>query len=179
MSAQVAPITAAEYPEVLPLIAAYQRFYEVEPDEERNASFFRRFVAADAAAPGSGEAGSSSGSSSPGSRAAGPGVLLGARLPLAGSADAVGPLVGYACLHWRLDTVAAREVVCLHDLYAVTEVRGTGVGRAMLEASAEVARARGAASLVWSTAPENATAQRLYDATGAARSTWVEYELPI
>ena len=172
MSARIVPITDAEYPEVLPLIAAYQRFYEVEPDEERNASFFRRFVA--------------SGSSSSGGQSGGsgtPGVLLGARLRHDGDGaygtDAAGPLVGYACLHWRLDTVSAKEVVCLHDLYAVPEVRGTGVGRALLEASAEVARARGAASLVWSTAPDNATAQRLYDATGAARSTWVEYELPI
>ncbi len=151
MTTQVGPITDPEYPEVLPLIAAYQRFYEVEPDEARNAEFFRRFVA----------------DPSP------PGVLLGAR------ADGAGPLVGYACLHWRLDTVTAKEVVCLHDLYAVPEVRGTGVGRALLEAAADVARARGAASLVWSTAPDNATAQRLYDATSATRSTWVEYELPI
>jgi hypothetical protein len=27
------------------------------------------------------------------------------------------------------------------------------------------------------TAPDNAKAQRLYDATGAQRSTWIEYEL--
>ena len=159
MSTQVAPITVLEYPEVLPLIAAYQRFYEVEPDEARNASFFRRFLDADASPPGP--------SGDP------PGVLLGARV------DGSGPLVGYACLHWRLDSVTAKEVVCLHDLYVVPEVRGTGVGRALLESAADVARARGAASLVWSTAPDNATAQRLYDATGVARSTWVEYELSL
>ena len=155
MTAHVAPITNADYPEVLSLVAAYQRFYEVEPDEEHNASFFRRFVDADSSPSGP------------------PGVLLGARV------DGGGPLVGYACLHWRLDTVAAKEVVCLHDLYAVPEVRGTGAGRALLEAAADVARSRGAASLIWSTAPDNATAQRLYDATGAARSTWVEYELSV
>ncbi|HEU5300826.1 MAG TPA: GNAT family N-acetyltransferase [Acidimicrobiia bacterium] len=167
MSALVAPITDADCAEVLPLVAAYQRFYEVEPDEARNATFFRRFVASgSSAAPTAGE-------SAPGAQGELPGVLLGARV------DGTGPLVGYACLHWRLDTVAAKEVVCLHDLYAVPEVRGTGVGRALLEAAAEVARARGAASLVWSTAPGNATAQRLYDATGATRSTWVEYELPV
>ena len=150
MSTRIAPITAAGLAEVLPLIAAYQRFYEVEADTARNAAFFRRFVDSDAE-----------------------GALLGARL------DASGPLVGYACLHWRLDTVTAREVVCLHDLYAEPVVRGTGVGRALLEASADVARARGAAALVWSTAPDNTTAQRLYDATGAHRSEWVEYELSL
>ena len=147
----------AAFGAVLALIAAYQRFYEVEPDEDRNAVFFRRFVESDAE-----------------------GVLLGARAEGDGDdAGDAGPLVGYACLHWRLDTVTAKEVVCLHDLYAVPEVRGTGVARALLEAAAEVARSRAAASLVWSTAPDNATAQRLYDATGATRSTWVEYELPV
>jgi hypothetical protein len=32
---------------------------------------------------------------------------------------------------------------------------------------------------VWSTAPDNATAQRLCDRTGAERSTWLEYELTV
>jgi GNAT superfamily N-acetyltransferase len=146
----IAPIDAVGLPDVLPLIAAYQRFYEVEPNDERNASFFRRFVDGDDV-----------------------GVLLGARDP------ADGPLVGFACLHWRLDTVTAREVVCLHDLYVVPEERASGVGRALLEASAEVARSRGAASLVWSTAPGNEVAQRLYEATGATRSEWIEYDLPV
>lgn len=142
--------TDAELADVLPLIADYQRFYEVEPDEARNATFFRRFVESDEQ-----------------------GVLLGARA-------AVGaPLVGYACLHWRLDTVLAHEVVCLHDLFVVPDVRGTGAGRALLEAAAEVARSRGAAALVWSTAPDNTAAQRLYDATGATRSSWYEYELDV
>jgi len=150
MTATIAPITSDDFEELLPLIAAYQRFYEVEPHEARNAAFFRRFLDSEV-----------------------DGVLLGARLEGSGS------LVGYTCLHWRLDTVTAREVVCLHDLYAVPEVRGSGVGRALLEASADVARSRGAAALVWSTAPDNTTAQRLYDATGAHRSDWVEYELSL
>jgi GNAT superfamily N-acetyltransferase len=147
--ADIAPIDPSEYADVLPLIAAYQRFYDVEPDDTRNAGFFRRFVDGDD-----------------------DGELLGAH-----AAD--GSLIGYACLHWRLDSVEAREVVCLHDLYVVPEQRGTGAGRGLLEASAEMARRRGAASLVWSTAPDNEVAQRLYDATGATRSEWVEYDLPV
>jgi GNAT superfamily N-acetyltransferase len=144
----VAPIGPSDLEDALPLISEYQRFYEVQPDEDRNAVFFRRFTESDD-----------------------DGMLLGAR-------GADGVLVGYACLHWRLDTVAAREVVCLHDLFAVPAVRGTGAGRALLEAAADVARDRGAAALVWSTAPDNSTAQRLYEATGATRSSWYEYELP-
>jgi GNAT superfamily N-acetyltransferase len=145
----IGPVGSSEYAEVLPLIAAYQRFYEVEPDDARNEVFFRRFVDRDDA-----------------------GALLRAR-------DADGALAGYACLHWRLDTVDAREVVCLHDLYVVPEQRATGAGRALLEAAAEVARTRGAPSLVWSTAPDNLTAQRLYDRTGATRSEWFEYDLSV
>lgn len=146
----VARLSPGELDEALPLIAAYQCFYEVEPDETRNATFFRRFV--DSYADG---------------------VLLGAR------AAPGGALVGYACLHWRLDTVAAQEVVCLHDLFVTPDVRGTGAGRALLDAAADVARQRGAAALVWSTAPDNTTAQALYDRTGATRSSWYEYELPL
>jgi GNAT superfamily N-acetyltransferase len=147
---EIARITSRDLPEALPMIAAYQRFYEVDPDDRRNAAFFERFAVSDAE-----------------------GVLLGAR------ATSSGPLLGFACLHWRLDTVAASEVVCLHDLYVAADARGTGVGRALLEAAADVARARRADALVWSTAPDNAVAQRLYDATGARRSSWYEYELPL
>lgn len=147
---RVARLAPDELDEALPLIAAYQRFYEVEPDEARNATFFRRFVDTDDE-----------------------GVLLGAR------AESDGPLLGYACLHWRLDTVVAHEVVCLHDLFVVPDARGTGAGRALLEAAADVARDRGASALVWSTAPDNTTAQRLYDRTGATRSSWYEYELEV
>ena len=55
----------------------------------------------------------------------------------------------------------------MNDLYVDAEARGQGVGRALIEASAAVARERGAHHLEWSTAPDNATAQRLYDSTGA------------
>lgn len=142
----IAPITLDDYDDVLPLIADYQRFYEVEPDDVRNDLYFRQFVAPSDV-----------------------GLLLGARVD--------GALVGYACLHWRSDTVEARDVVCLHDLFVAPAARGTGAGRALLAAAAGVARARGAPSLVWSTAPDNVMAQRLYDRTGASRSSWYEYDL--
>jgi GNAT superfamily N-acetyltransferase len=41
---RIAPVTADELPAVLPLIALYQVFYEVEPDEERNRAYFARFL---------------------------------------------------------------------------------------------------------------------------------------
>jgi GNAT superfamily N-acetyltransferase len=65
----------------------------------------------------------------------------------------------------------------MNDLFVAADGRGRGVGRALIEASADVARERGAAHLEWATAPDNLTAQRLYDSTGAERSEWVGYEL--
>jgi GNAT superfamily N-acetyltransferase len=144
---EIAPIALSEYGELLPLIAAYQRFYEVEDiDEERNHRFFRRFIGPSDA-----------------------GLLLGAR--------SGGNLVGYACLYWHFSSTLARETVLMNDLFVVAERRGEGVGRALIEASLGVAHERGAAELEWQTAPDNHTAQRLYDSTGAARSTWLTYEL--
>lgn len=144
---EIAPVAAAEYESLLPLIAAYQRFYEAaDIDNERNRAFFRRFL-------------------SPSED----GMLLGAR-----DGD---ELLGYACLYWHFSSTQAVETVLMNDLFVSEAVRGRGVGRALIEASAAVARERGAAKLQWSTAPDNHTAQRLYDGIGAERSEWVEYEL--
>jgi GNAT superfamily N-acetyltransferase len=144
---EIAPITDGEFEELLPLISAYQRFYEVgEIDEARNRAFFRRFLAPSE-----------------------DGLLLGARLG--------GRLIGYACLYWHFSSLEAVESVLMNDLYVSEEARGGGVGRALIEATAEVARERGVPFVEWSTAPDNHTAQRLYDSTGAERSEWISYEL--
>jgi GNAT superfamily N-acetyltransferase len=144
---EIAPIVAAEFERLLPLIAAYQRFYEVDRvDEERNRAFFRRFLAP-----------------------SDDGLLLGAR-------DGE-EIVGYACLYWHFSSLVVAETVLMNDLFVSEAARGLGLGRALIEASASVARERGAAYLEWATAPDNVTAQRLYDSTGAERSEWVQYEM--
>jgi GNAT superfamily N-acetyltransferase len=144
---EISPIAAAEFEELLPLIAAYQHFYEVEEiDEERNRAFFRRFLAPSE-----------------------DGLLLGAR--------SGGRILGYACLYWHFSSLEATETILLNDLFVSEEARGRGVGRALIEATAEIARERGAPYVEWSTAPDNRTAQRLYDTTGAERSEWISYEL--
>ncbi|HEY6144668.1 MAG TPA: GNAT family N-acetyltransferase [Solirubrobacterales bacterium] len=146
---EIAPIAPEEFEQLLPLIAAYQRFYEVEDiDEERNRTFFRRFL--------------------------GPsedGLLLGAR--------SEGRLLGYACLYWHFSSLEATESVLMNDLFVDESVRGQGVGRALIEAATEVAREREVPFLEWSTAPDNETAQRLYDSTGAERTEWFSYELRV
>ena len=153
----IAPLTTAEELEaLLPAIAAYQRFYEVEGiDEERNRAFFARFL-------------------SPSED----GTILAARVTTGNPANP-GELLGYACLYWHLSSLAAAETVLMNDLYVEEGQRGKGIGRALIEASAEIARERGASHLEWATAPDNHTAQRLYDSTGAARSEEIEYELAL
>ena len=144
---RVEPVSAQQLDPLLPMIAAYQRFYEVEDvDEERNRAFFARFLAPSE-----------------------DGILLGAWR--------VDELVGYACLFWHFTSLVPAETVLLNDLYVDEACRGQGIGHALIEASAGVARERGAHHLEWATQPNNETARRLYDSTGAERSEWLEYEL--
>lgn len=146
---RVEPILAQQLETLLPMIAAYQRFYEVEDvDGERNRTFFSRFLA-------------------PSEN----GMLLGAWRDE--------QLLGYVCLYWHFTSLVPAETVLMNDLYVDEPARGQGVGRALIEASATIARERGAHHLEWATAPDNKTAQRLYDKTGAERSEWIEYELKL
>lgn len=65
---KIAPISAEEFEALLPLIAAYQRFYEVEEiDEERNRAFFQRFLAPATTASCSAPAAAASWSATPAS----------------------------------------------------------------------------------------------------------------
>lgn len=146
---QIEPLrTGAELEQLLPAIGAYQRFYEVEDVDDDRN---RAFFAR--FLPPSDD-----------------GAILVAR-----DGEAIR---GYACLYWHLSSLAAAETVLMNDLFVAEEARGQGVGRALIEASAAVARERGAVWLEWATAPDNTQAQALYDSTGAERREWIEYELP-
>lgn len=141
-------VTPASFDDVLPLVAAYQVFYGAEPNEARNREHFGRFL-------------------NDHSR----GVQFLAR-------DEAGNAVGMATLYFTYSSVRACEQCLMNDLYVVPEVRGRGIGRALIEHCRNFARERGYRAIVWTTATDNATAQRLYDALTAERSTWVHYRLP-
>ena len=57
-------------------------------------------------------------------------------------------------------------VVYLQDLFADPQLRGRGVGRALIEAVYAEADAAGRPSVYWMTQTHNATARRLYDRIG-------------
>ena len=87
-------------------------------------------------------------------------------------------ILGFTCLHRSKSSLRAADTVLLYDLFVLPEARGKGVGRALIEKGLEVAREAGAACLEWSTAPDNETAQRLYDSIpGAEKSSWLVYEV--
>ncbi|MDU8944884.1 GNAT family N-acetyltransferase [Ovoidimarina sediminis] len=68
------------------------------------------------------------------------------------------------------------EDVCyLQDLYADPSVRGTGVGRALIEAVYAAADAHGAPSVYWLTQDFNETARQLYDRIGRV-TPFIKYE---
>ncbi len=62
---------------------------------------------------------------------------------------------------WKID-----NVVYLQDLYADPEVRGTGVGRKLIEAVYAAADKAGCPSVYWLTQDFNHEARRLYDRIG-------------
>jgi GNAT superfamily N-acetyltransferase len=95
---RIEPISAEQLEALLPMIAAYQRFYAVEDvDDERNRAFFSRFLAPSE-----------------------DGMLLGAWRG--------GELVGYACLYWHFTSLVPAETVLLNDLFVDEPARGQGVG---------------------------------------------------
>jgi GNAT superfamily N-acetyltransferase len=146
---RIEPISAEQMQILLPMIGSYQRFYGVDDIDEKRNRAFFSRFLAPSE----------------------DGMLLGA---WRGE-----ELVGYACLYWHFTSLVPAETVLMNDLYVAEAQRGKGIGRALIEASAQVARERGAHHLEWATAPDNKAAQRLYDSTGAERSEWVEYELEL
>lgn len=83
--------------------------------------------------------------------------------------DASGRLVGFTQLYPAFCSVAADRTFVLYDLFVTPAVRGTGAGRALMEAAEAHARAAGAARLELSTAKTNKVGQSLYESCGWKR----------
>ena len=71
---------------------------------------------------------------------------------------------------WRVE-----NVVYLQDLYVVPEARGTGAGRALIEAVYTAADVAGCPTVYWLTQDFNATARQLYDRI-ATLTPFIKYQ---
>jgi GNAT superfamily N-acetyltransferase len=143
----ITTVGTADIPELMPMLRAYCDFYRVDPSDERLLALVSALIAEPSE-----------------------GLQLIAR-------DTDGTPLGFATIYWTWQTLHAGRVGVLNDLFVVPASRGSGTGRALIERCRELCRERGAEKLAWETAPDNTTAQRLYDGIGAEKSTWLTYEL--
>ncbi len=74
-----------------------------------------------------------------------------------------GKLVGLAHYLFHITTWSPQSRCYLNDLFTAENSRGMGVGRKLIEAVADAARAQGAGQLWWLTQEFNLDGRRLYD----------------
>ena len=91
-------------------------------------------------------------------------------------ADDEGRLVGLAHHRRFARPSSGTTGLYLDDLFTLPGYRGRGVGRALLDALADLAEAEGLSVVRWITAEDNAQARRLYDAVATA-THWVTYDM--
>ena len=133
MTLLIRPLTAADQPEWRRLWTAYLAFYETTLPDAVFDTTFARLL--DPARPEQN-------------------ALV---------AELDGRLVGlvhyiYHAHNWRIE-----DVCYLQDLYVDPETRGTGAGRALIEAVYRAADANGTPAVYWLTQEFNTTARQLYD----------------
>ena len=91
--------------------------------------------------------------------------------------DADGRMTGLVHYLFHEHCWATQPACYLQDLFVDPAVRGTGAGRALIEAVADAVRAVGGTRLYWNTQTDNVTARRLYDRM--ARQNFVRYDYPV
>jgi GNAT superfamily N-acetyltransferase len=78
-------------------------------------------------------------------------------------AEQGGEVVGIVHYLFHRSTTQMNDVCYLQDLFTAEGARGKGVGRALIEAVYERAKAAGSGRVYWQTHETNATAMQLYD----------------
>ena len=133
---EIRPIAAADEPEWRRLWTAYLEFYETGVPEEVYATSFARLLSDD------------------------PQEFHGRLAVLEGRPVGLVHFLFHRHM-WRVENACY-----LQDLYADPEVRGKGIGRALIEAVYDAADADGCPSVYWLTQEFNTEARRLYDRIG-------------
>jgi GNAT superfamily N-acetyltransferase len=135
--------------DLLPLMRGYCDFYEVDPADDALLALARALIA------------------DPDRE----GVQLIARDSESGEA------LGFATIYWSWSTSRAARIGVMNDLFTAAAARRRGVGEALIGACLDEVRRRGAVMLGWQTAPDNHTAQALYERVGGIREQWYDYYL--
>ncbi|WP_170437798.1 GNAT family N-acetyltransferase [Ruegeria arenilitoris] len=92
-------------------------------------------------------------------------------------AELDGELIGLTHFLFHRHAWKIENVCYLQDLYASPHVRGTGVGRALIEAVYAEADRKGAPDVYWLTQEFNHTARQLYDRVGQL-TPFLKYRRP-
>ncbi|MEH7238889.1 GNAT family N-acetyltransferase [Bacillus sp. JJ1562] len=88
--------------------------------------------------------------------------------------------IGFTQLYPTFSSISMKRAWILNDLYVDSTARKQGVGEMLLQKAKEYAIETGAKSLSLSTAPDNHSAQRLYEKNGYKRdSQYYHYELDL
>ena len=89
-------------------------------------------------------------------------------------AEVDGKLIGMVHYIFHRSCWTAGDYVYLQDLFAAPELRGKGVGRALIEHVYAVAKAQGGSRVWWLTHETNSDAMHLYDKM-ADKSGFIQY----
>lgn len=89
-----------------------------------------------------------------------------------------GKVVGLCQYQLMHRSLSGAKVVYLSDLYVLPDLRGHGVGRAMIDHVIGVARARGISNVRWLTQEFNYAGRRLYDSY-RPKSDFILYSVPV
>ena len=80
-----------------------------------------------------------------------------------------GQVIGYLLYHFGYDSDGAFRNLHIVDLYVDFKARKKGVGRALMKATAGIARQAGAREIIWSVYHANDLAASFYERLGASR----------
>ena len=89
-----------------------------------------------------------------------------------------GKVQGIVHYSFQNSTWAPKNYCYLEDLFVNPEIRGKGLGRALIDAVMEEAKKAGSSRLYWNTDRTNETARKLYD-TYVSESGKVQYRIPL
>ena len=90
-----------------------------------------------------------------------------------------GRAIGFATLDWKWSMLKGARIGYLEDLFVDPAARGRGPAEALIHVCAYRCRELGMPAMEWLTAPDNRRAQKVYDRTGAAADTYLEYDLEL